>query len=223
MLVVAECRESVALAPTPASVRDRAVSCGEFGSRLVDADSDVWSAPLSQIGGRLAVVLLRARIRRSMSSPNGRQVFGSLSRLLHERSAEEARVRSIVNFISAIAVVFVLHAGFCPALCLARSAEPTSSHLEDASAPKEAPCHATSEAPSRDQTRECCDTDCSHFDSVALVAFTDRVVLDAPAAAFSSALVALLPRANAVLLKRYELASEPPPRNLLLVKNSFLI
>ena len=132
-------------------------------------------------------------------------------------------MRSILNFISAIAVVFVLHAGFCPALCLAGNAEPTSSHLEDASAPEEAPCHATGEAPSSDQTRECCDTDCSHFDSVALVAFADRVVLDTPAAAFSSGLLGLLPRVNAALVRRYELASEPPPRNLLLVKNSFLI
>jgi hypothetical protein len=150
-------------------------------------------------------------------------VFGSLSRLLREREVEEARVRSIVNFGSAIVAVFVLQAGLCPALCFARSAEPTSSHLEDASAPEKAPCHAASDAPPRDQTRECCDTDCSHFDSVALVAFADRVVLDAPAAAFSTALVGLLPRASAALFRRYELAPEPPPRNLLLVKNSFLI
>jgi hypothetical protein len=132
-------------------------------------------------------------------------------------------VRSILNFISAIAVVFVLQTGFCPALCLAGSAEPSSSHLKDASAPEEAPCHDTGEAPSSDQTRECCDTDCSHFDSVALVASADRVILDAPAAAFASEPVELLPRANAALVRRCELASEPPPRNLLLVKNSFLI
>jgi hypothetical protein len=132
-------------------------------------------------------------------------------------------VRSILNFIAAIAVVFVLHAGLCPALCLARDAEPTSSHLEDASTPEEAPCHGTSDAPPRDQTRECCGTDCSHFGSVALLASADRVVLDAPAAALSTAPVALLPRANAALFGRTELASEPPPRNLLLVKNSFLI
>ena len=143
--------------------------------------------------------------------------------MAHERAAEEARVRPIVNFISAIAIVFVLHAGLCPALCFARSTEPAPSHLEDASAPEEAPCHATSDAPPRDQNREGCDMDCSHFDSVALASFATRVVLDAPAAAFSTTLVGLLPRANATSFEPYELASEPPPRNLLLVKNSFQI
>ena len=48
-------------------------------------------------------------------------------------------MRSILNWISAIAIVFVLHVGLCPALCLAGSAEPTSAHLEDAGAPEEAP------------------------------------------------------------------------------------
>jgi hypothetical protein len=133
-----------------------------------------------------------------------------------------------VNFSSAIAVVFVLQAGLCPALCFARSAEPTFSHMtssqmEDASAPEEAPCHGASDAPPLDQARECCESGCSHFESVALAASADRVVLDAPAAAFSTALVGLLPRANTALARRYALASEPPPRNLLLVKNSFLI
>ncbi len=151
-------------------------------------------------------------------------MFGSLSRLLHERAAEEARVRSIVHFSSAIAVVLVLHAGLCPALCFARSAEPTPSHLEDASAPEEAPCHATSDAPSHgDETREGCDMDCSRFESVALASFATRVGLDAPTAAFSTTLLELLPRANVTSFKPYELALEPPPRNLLLVKNSFLI
>ena len=132
-------------------------------------------------------------------------------------------MRSILNWISAIAIVFVLHVGLCPALCLAGSAEPTSAHLEDAGAPEEAPCHGTSDAPPPDQARECCESDCSHFESVALAASADRIVLDAPAAAFSTALVGLLPRANTALARRYALASEPPPRNLLLVKNSFLI
>jgi hypothetical protein len=128
-----------------------------------------------------------------------------------------------VKLSSAIAVVFVLQAGLCPALCFARSAEPTSSQVETGSAPEKAPCHATSDAPPSDQTRECCESDCSHLGSVVLVAFADRVVLDAPAAAFPTALVELPPRANVSLSRRTELASEPPPRSLLLVKNSFLI
>jgi len=185
------------------SSRSKRFSCSEPSSR--------W---LSCPGSEFAVASLL---------PNGRQVFGALGRLLHERAAEEARVRSIVKLSSAIAVVFVLQAGLCPALCFARSAEPASSQVEGASAPEKAPCHATSDAPPRDQTRECCESDCSHLGSVALAALADRVVLDAPAAAFSTALVALPPRANASFSRRTELASEPPPRNLLLAKNSFLI
>lgn len=133
-------------------------------------------------------------------------------------------MRSSVNFISAIAVVFVLHAGLCPALCFARSTEPTPSHLEGAGALEKAPCHATSNTPSRgDETREDCDMNCSRFESVALAAFAPRVGLDAPTAAFSTVLLRLLPRTDVTSFKPYELALLPPPRNLLLVKNSFLI
>jgi len=132
-------------------------------------------------------------------------------------------VRSIVNFISAITVVFVLQVGLCPALCFARSAQPASSQLEHASAPEKAPCHETSDAPASGDTPEGCDRDCSRFDSVALASSDVRTVLDAPAVAFVVTLSTLLPLANAVPVGEFELAPAPPPRNLLLVKNSFLI
>ena len=132
-------------------------------------------------------------------------------------------MRSIVNFVSAIAVVLVLYAGFCPALCAARSADPTFAHLEEASTPEAAHCHAASDAPSRGETQEDCDTDCSRFDSVAVSSFATRVGPDAPAAAFSTVPTDMLPRVNAAPFAPRGWASEPPPRNLLLVKNSFQI
>ena len=150
-------------------------------------------------------------------------MFASLSRSQRESTAEEARVRSILHFISVIAIVFVLHAGLCPALCFARSAEPISSQLENAGAPDKAPCHDTSNAPSRGETQEDCDRDCSRFDSVAYAPSGTRTVLDAPAAAFSVAFFSLIPPANAAPASEFGLAPAPPPRNLLLVKNSFLI
>jgi hypothetical protein len=132
-------------------------------------------------------------------------------------------VRSSANLILAITVAFVLQAGLCPALCIARSIEPASSQLEDAGAPEKTPCHDTSNAPSRGETREDCDRDCSRFDSVALAPSGTRADLDAPAAAFTVAFLSLLPLAEAVPVGQFELAPAPPPRNLLLVKNSFLI
>ena len=132
-------------------------------------------------------------------------------------------MRSSANLILAITVAFVLQAGLCPALCFGRTAEPVSSQLENASAPEKAPCHDTSKAPSRGETQEDCDTDCSRFDSVALAPSGTRVVLDAPAAALSVAFFILIPPANAAPVSEFGLAPAPPPRNLLLVKNSFLI
>jgi hypothetical protein len=58
---------------------------------------------------------------------------------------------------------------------------------------------------------------------VALASSDIRTVLDAPAAAFAVTYSGLLPPANAVPVSEFELAPAPPPRNLLLVKNSFLI
>jgi hypothetical protein len=132
-------------------------------------------------------------------------------------------VRSSANLISAITAVFILQAGLCPALCFARSDEPASSQLENASAPEKAPCHDTSNAPSRGDAREDCDGECSRFDSVALAPSGTRTVLDAPAAALTVTFFSLLPPANAVRVSEFELPPAPPPRDLLLVKNSFLI
>ena len=132
-------------------------------------------------------------------------------------------MRSSANLILAITVAFVLQAGLCPALCFARSAEPVSAQLENAGAPDKAPCHDKSDAPSRGETQENCDTDCSRFDSVAFAPPGTRTVLDAPAAALAVTFFSLIPPANAAPVSEFELALAPPPRNLLLVKNSFLI
>jgi hypothetical protein len=58
---------------------------------------------------------------------------------------------------------------------------------------------------------------------VALATSGTRAALDAPAPVFAVTFLSLLPPANAVRVGEFELAPEPPPRNLLLVKNSFLI
>jgi hypothetical protein len=58
---------------------------------------------------------------------------------------------------------------------------------------------------------------------MALAPSGTRTVLDAPAAAFAVTFLSLLPLANAIPVREFELAPAPPPRNLLLVKNSFLI
>ena len=193
-------------------------------------DNRAVRALLSQIGGdspwscpgrEFAVACLR---------PNARQVVGSVGRLLLERALElrvraleVGRVRSSANLILAITVAFVLQAGLCPALCFARSAAPVSSQLESAGAPEKSPCHDTGNAPSRGETQEDCDTDCSRFDSLAFAPSGTRTVLDAPAAALAVTIFSLIPPANAAPVGEFELAPAPPPRNLLLVKNSFLI
>jgi hypothetical protein len=132
-------------------------------------------------------------------------------------------VRSSANLIAAITAALVLQAGLCPALCFARSAELAPSQLKHASTPEKAPCHDTSNAPPSGETPEDCDGDCSRYDGVALATSGIRAVLDAPAAAFAVTFLSLLPPANAVPVGEFELAPAPPPRNLLLVKNSFLI
>ena len=124
--------------------------------------------------------------------------------------------------MAAITAALVLQAGLCPSLCFAQSAGPVASQQENASAPEKAPCHETSNAPTSGETPEGCEGDCSRFESLALATSDTRVVLDAPAAAFAVKLFNQLPPATAVPVGEFELV-RPPPRNLLLVKNSFLI
>ena len=132
-------------------------------------------------------------------------------------------MRSGANLILAITVAFVLQAGLCPALCFARGTEPASAQLEDASAPANMPCHDKSNPPSRGETRENCDRECSLVESVAFALPGTRTVPDAPAADLAVAFFSSIPPANAAPVGEFELAPAPPPRNLLLVKNSFLI
>ncbi len=209
-------------------------------------------ALLSLIGGALAVVLPGARIRRSLCvSSMGVKYSGCWADYYATRLAgpittlrqraletgvgvekgvgdralelEEGQVRSSANLILAITVAFVLQAGLCPALCFARGTEPASSQLENASAPVNMPCHDKNNAPSSGETREDCDRDCSRVDSVAFALSGTRTLLDAPAAALAVTFFDLVPPANAAPVGEFELALAPPPRNLLLVKNSFLI
>jgi len=156
-------------------------------------------------------------------------------------------VRLSLNLLSVIAVALVLQVGLCPALCFARGAGSASAHGEDARAPEKAPCHATRNAPShatsnapshvasnapshvmnnipsRGETPDGCGMDCSRFGSTALASLATRVGPDALSAALPISFFGLLPRAHVATLNPCGLASEPPPRDLLLVKNSFLI
>jgi hypothetical protein len=136
---------------------------------------------------------------------------------------EEAQLRLSANLIAAITAALVLQAGLCPSLCFARSAGPVASQQENASVPEKAPCHETSNAPTSGEAPEGCEGDCSRFESVALATSDTRVVLDAPAAAFAVMLFSLLSPAQTIPVSEFKLAPAPPPRNLLLVKNSFLI
>ncbi len=139
-----------------------------------------------------------------------------------DRASEAVRVRSSANLLLAIGVVFVLQAGLCPVLCAARSAEPASAQ-QHASLPEKAPCHGNSETPSSGEPAKDCDQDCSNFDSAALALPGTCTVMDLLAAAFGVAFSTPLPPAHTVLVGGFEPTPLPPPRNLLLVKNSFLI
>jgi len=89
--------------------------------------------------------------------------------------------------------------------------------------PEKVPCHGANEAPSQGDSQRDCDRDCSHSDSAALAASGTYTVADSLAAALAVTFFTTLPPANPVLVGAFELAPTPPPRNLLLVKNSFLI
>jgi hypothetical protein len=65
--------------------------------------------------------------------------------------------------------------------------------------------------------------DCNRLGSTALASLATRVGPDAPVAVVSAVFLGLPIRAAVAVVQLRETASEPPPRNLLLVKNSFLI
>jgi len=126
------------------------------------------------------------------------------------------------SLILAIAAVFALQASLCSALCSARSVEPAPSQLDDASAPENAHCHHASNAPSRDETRPDGNADCCLFDRPVLAPPSVPTVFDAPETVLVVAFFRL-PPVHPARVDDLELALAPPPRDLLLVKNSFLI
>lgn len=131
-------------------------------------------------------------------------------------------MRSRASLVAAVAAAFVLQAVLCPALCLATSADPASSPQQHASAPEQPPCHQTSSEPAGGDARGGCDGDCSHLERAVLSDSAGRTVLDLPAVTFAVAEIALFAPIGAISAGGSEPAP-PPPRNLLLVKNSFLL
>lgn len=124
--------------------------------------------------------------------------------------------------MAAVAAVFVLQAVLCPALCLAASADHASSAQEHASAPEQPPCHQTSSEPAGGEAQKGCDGDCSRFERAVLSDSAGRTVLDLPAVTFAVAEITPLAPVGAIRAGGSE-PVPPPPRNLLLVKNSFLL
>ncbi len=131
-------------------------------------------------------------------------------------------MRSRAHLVAAVAAAFVLQAVLCPALCFAGSPGADAHSQEHAGAPEKAPCHETSDTPSSDGPREGCDGDCSRFERAVLTDSGARLALDSPAAAFAAVRLAPLAPIVAISVVGVE-PLPPPPRSLLLVKNSLLI
>jgi len=148
-------------------------------------------------------------------------------------------VRSSLHLLALLAVALIFQAGFCPAICLARSADSIAEPLQDAHASRQPSCHMGSHAPahaanpassdwvaqipSREATPDSCGMDCSRVRGVAAASQATSVDSTAPPAIVSSLDSGWLSRSQLGSTGPRGSTSEPPPRNLLLVKNSFLI
>ena len=131
-------------------------------------------------------------------------------------------MRSHASLIAAVAAAFLLQAVLCPAICIAASADHASSPQEHASAPQQPPCHETGSEPAGGDARGGCDGDCSQLERAVLSDSAGRTDLDLPAVTFAVAEIGLLAPVGAICAGGSEPAP-PPPRNLPLVKNSFLL
>jgi len=160
-------------------------------------------------------------------------------------------VRSSLNRLALLAVALIFQTGFCPALCLARSAAPAAVPLQDAPAPQQASCHMArqvpadaahrassakgvssangassglvAQIPSRSATPDSCGMDCSQLRGFAAASAATSVDPVASPAAVSNLDSGWLHRSQLASLIPRGSPSEPPPRDLLLVKSSFLI
>ncbi len=131
-------------------------------------------------------------------------------------------MRSKASLIAAVAAAFVLQVVLCPALCLGASSDQTSSAQEHASAPEQPPCHQTSSEPAGGDAEKGCDGDCSRFERAVLSDSAGRTIPDLPAVTFAVAEIARFAPVGTIRASASE-PVPPPPRNLLLVKNSFLL
>jgi len=154
-------------------------------------------------------------------------------------------VKSSLNRLALLAVALIFQTGFCPALCLARSADPAAVPLQEAPAPQQASCHMgrhvpadaahrasfangvsselVAQLPSRSATPDSCGMDCSQLRGFAAASAATSVDPVASPAAVSNLDSGWLHRSQLASLIPRGSPSEPPPRDLLLVKSSFLI
>lgn len=128
------------------------------------------------------------------------------------------------RFITALAALFILQGTICPAVCFdAPAQQPTDTHVAENQPTTPPPCHKSSSSPvngSSEPGNE--QAECSHCEAPVLVA-SANLEFESTEVAIAIARVHLAPQFSHAAVYANAPSHDPPPEDLVLLKNSFLL
>ncbi len=128
------------------------------------------------------------------------------------------------HFVLATAILFFVQGGLCSSACFAAGdAGPNESHASSNTPTATPPCHGTpTRSAGDDPDSRAPKAQCSHCEEPAISA-SALVQIDAPEPAITPRRIPLAIRSYIAPAYAIRTAPDPPPQDLLLTKNSFLI
>ena len=128
------------------------------------------------------------------------------------------------RLIPGLAALLILLGSICPAVCIAASEDRAPErYAASASSTATSPCHGSSTPPENNPPGSGDpQDDCIHCEEPAISATTVQGI-ESPEPAITSTRIQRVSRALHEVADATTTSHDPPPRNLLLVKNSFLL
>ena len=133
-------------------------------------------------------------------------------------------MRSRRRFIAALAALFILQGSICPAVCFDAPVQDSSDTQVAANhAAKTPPCHKSTDSPTQGSSEPANEqAECSHCEAPVLVA-SAAFDVESTEVAITPARIQFSAGSSYTAVLANAPSHDPPPRDLVLLKNSFLL
>jgi len=133
-------------------------------------------------------------------------------------------MRSRRRFITALAALFILQGTICPAVCFdAPAQQPSDTQVAENHPTTPPPCHKSSSTPANGSSEPGDEqAECSHCEAPVLVA-SATFEFESTDVAIAPTRIEFAPQLSYAAVYANAPSHDPPPEDLVLLKNSFLL